>query len=76
LTRDSPKRPDNTTRDLLAELAELRDLDRTRNAQPPGSAEHEAASAAVDALSKRVMNRSRDVQPDRVRGEARPSPQR
>ena len=50
---------------LLEELAELRELDERRHAHAPGSPAHEEATAAVDALSERVMDRARDLREHR-----------
>ena len=46
---------------LLAELRELRELDRRRSVQPPGSASREAASVELDRRSRRLMDRFRDL---------------
>ena len=47
--------------DLLKELAELRELDRRRQAHAPGSAAHDAATLEVDLRSRRVMDRFRGL---------------
>ena len=47
--------------ELLRDLAELRELDRRRNAQLPGSAAHDAATLEVDLRGRRLMNRFRDL---------------
>jgi hypothetical protein len=47
--------------ELLRELDELRELDRRRSAHAPGSASHEAATVEVDARSRRLMDRFRDL---------------
>jgi len=57
--------------DLLRELAELRELDRRRNAHAPGSAAHDAATLEVDLRTRRVMDRFRDLKDRRLR---EPSP--
>jgi hypothetical protein len=49
--------------DLLGELAELRELDRRRQAQAPGSPAHDAATLEVDLRSRRLMDRFRDLPP-------------
>jgi len=54
---------------LLQELAELRELDRRRNAHAPGSAAHEAATLEVDLRTRRVMDRFRDLEEGRRTGE-------
>jgi hypothetical protein len=53
--------------DLLAELAELRELDRRRQAHAPGSAAHDAATLEVDLRSRRLMDRFRDLKERRDR---------
>ena len=60
-----------TVEDLLRELAELRELDRRRNAHAPGSAAHEAATLEVDLRTKSVMDRFRDLKERRLREPAR-----
>ena len=55
------------TEDLLRELAELRELDRRRNAHAPGSAAHDAATLEVDLRTRRVMDRFRDLKDRRSR---------
>ena len=47
---------------LLRELAELRELDRRRQAHAPGSVAHDAASLEVDLRSRRLMDAFRDLQ--------------
>jgi hypothetical protein len=47
--------------ELLAELAELRELDRRRQAHAPGSVAHDAATLEVDLRSRRLMDRFRDL---------------
>ena len=47
--------------ELIRELAELKELDRLRNAHAPGSADHDAATIEVDARSRRLMDRFRDL---------------
>ena len=56
-----------TVEDLLRELAELRELDRRRNAHAPGSAAHDAATVEVDLRTRRVMDRFRDLKDRRLR---------
>ena len=53
--------------DLLRELADLRELDRRRNAHAPGSAAHDAATLEVDLRTRRVMDRFRDLKDRRFR---------
>ena len=53
--------------DLLRELADLRELDRRRNAHAPGSAAHDAATLEVDLRTQRVMDRFRDLKDRRLR---------
>jgi hypothetical protein len=48
--------------ELLRELADLRDLDRRRQAHRPGSAAYDAATLEVDRRSRRLMDRFRDLQ--------------
>ena len=57
--------------ELLRELDELRELDRSRNAHAPGSAAHDAATLEVDLRTSRVMDRFRDLKERRLRGAAR-----
>jgi hypothetical protein len=52
--------------ELLNELAELRELDRRRQAHAPGSAAYDAATLDVDLRSRRLMDRFRDLK--RARG--------
>ena len=52
--------------ELLRELAELRELDRRRNAHAPGSAAHDAAMLEVDLRSRRLMDRFRDLKERRT----------
>ena len=59
------RREDDAIRDLLRELQDLRELDARRHAHSPGTPAHEAASAEVDAQSKRMMDRFRDVSRER-----------
>jgi hypothetical protein len=46
---------------LLNELAELRELDRERQAHAPGSPAYDAASEEVDARSRTLMDRFREL---------------
>jgi len=57
----------NAISELLEELAELRELDRLRQAQAPGSAAHDAATLEVDLRSRRLMDRFRDLKQRRDR---------
>ena len=57
--------------ELLRELADLRELDRRRNAHAPGSAAHDAATLEVDLRTQRVMDRFRDLKERRLREPAR-----
>jgi hypothetical protein len=62
LADDRNKRwDDDAVGELLLELKRLRDLDVRLHAHAPGTAEHEAASAEVDAQGNRVMDRFRDI---------------
>ena len=54
-------RDTNAINDLLEELAELRELDRLRQAHVPGSAAYDAATLEVDLRSRRLMDRFRDL---------------
>jgi hypothetical protein len=55
---------------LLRELDELRELDRRRHAHAPGSPGYDAATSDLDARSRRLMDRFRDLLPgDRRRME-------
>lgn len=56
--------------ELLDELAELRELDRRRQAHAPGSAAYDAATLEVDLRSRRLMDRFRDLQQRRERAPA------
>jgi hypothetical protein len=47
--------------ELLEELAELRELDRRRQAHAPGSAAHDAATLEADLRGRRLMDRFRDL---------------
>lgn len=53
--------------ELLEELAELRELDRLRQAHVPGSAAYDAATLEVDLRSRRLMDRFRDLKQRRDR---------
>jgi len=57
--------------DLLRELADLRELDRRRNAHAPGSAAHDEVTLEVDRRTRRVMDRFRDLKDRRLREPAR-----
>lgn len=52
---------------LLRQLAELRELDRRRQAHAPGSAAHDAATLEVDLRSRRLMDAFRDLQRRRTK---------
>lgn len=52
--------------ELLKELAELRELDRRRQAHAPGSAAHDAATLEVDLRGRRLMDRFRDFEQRRA----------
>jgi hypothetical protein len=60
-------RDTNSIDQLLRELAELRELDRRRQAHAPGSAAHDAATLEVDLRSRRLMDAFRDLQRRRTR---------
>ena len=47
--------------ELLEELAELRELDRRRNAHAPGSSDHESVSRELESRTRRLMDRFRDI---------------
>jgi hypothetical protein len=53
--------------ELLEELAQLRELDRRRQAHVPGSAAYDAATLEVDLRSRRLMDRFRDLKQPRDR---------
>ena len=57
----------NAISELLEELAELRELDRLRQAHVPGSAAYDAATLEVDLRSRRLMDRFRDLKQGRGR---------
>ena len=52
--------------ELLKELSELRELDRRRQAHPPGSAAFDAATLEVDLRGRRLMDRFRDLEQRRA----------
>ncbi len=52
--------------ELLRELAELRELDRRRQAHPLGSVAHDAATLEVDLRGRRLMDRFRDLEQRRA----------
>jgi len=58
----------NAISKLLEELAELRELDRRRQACVPGSTAHDAATLEVDLRSRRLMDRFRDLKERRNTG--------
>jgi hypothetical protein len=51
--------------ELLRELAELRELDRRRQAHAPGSPAHAEATVEVDLRGRRLMDRFRDFEQGR-----------
>ena len=55
-------RDTSTVNELLRELAELRELDRRRQAHPPGSAAYDASTVEVDRRGQRLMDRFRDLE--------------
>jgi hypothetical protein len=57
----------NAISELLEELAQLRELDRLRQAHVPGSAAYDAATLEVDLRSRRLMDRFRDLKQRRAR---------
>jgi hypothetical protein len=57
----------NAISELLEELAQLRELDRLRQAHVPGSAAYDAATLEVDLRSRRLMDRFRDLKQRRDR---------
>jgi hypothetical protein len=65
--RKSGSRDTNAISDLLEELAELRELDRLRQAHVPGSAAYDVATLEVDLRSRRLMDRFRDLKQRRDR---------
>jgi len=68
VTRQENEGRDTTAiSELLEELAELRELDRRRQAHAPGSAAHDAATLEVDLRSRRLMDRFRDLKDRRSR---------
>lgn len=52
--------------ELLKDLAELRELDRRRQAHAPGSAAYAAATLEVDLRGRRLMDRFRDLEQRRA----------
>ena len=54
--------------ELLKQLAELRELDRRRQAHAPGSAAHDRATLEVDLRSRRLMDAFRDLEGRQGRG--------
>ena len=67
LAQENEGRDTKAINDLLKELAELRELDRRRQAHAPGSAAYDAASLDVDLRSRRLMDRFRDLKQRRER---------
>ena len=61
MTKENEGRDRNAINALLEELAELRELDRLRQAHAPGSAAHDAATLEVDLRSRRLMDQFRDL---------------
>jgi hypothetical protein len=64
---DVEGRDERAIRELLEELAELRELDRLRQSHVPGSAAYDAATLEVDLRSRRLMDRFRDLKQRRDR---------
>jgi len=65
--QENEGRETHAINELLEELAELRELDRRRQAHAPGSAAHDAATLEVDLRSRRLMDRFRDLKERRDR---------
>jgi hypothetical protein len=65
--RNNGSRDTDAISDLLEELAELRELDRLRQAHVPGSAAYDAATLEVDLRGRRLMDRFRDLKRRRDR---------
>jgi hypothetical protein len=61
MTRSKDDGDSKAVDELLNELAELRELDRNRQAHAPGSAAHAAANREVDRRSQELMDRFRDI---------------
>jgi hypothetical protein len=66
--QENEGRHTNAIDELLEELAELRELDRRRQAHAPGSVGHDAATLEVDLRSRRLMDRFRDLKEHRDLG--------
>lgn len=74
LSHEHGKGRDGTSIDeLLEELAELRELDRRRNAHAPGSSAHESVSREVESRTRRLMDRFRDLKTRRAVYEPAPA---
>ena len=67
MRQESQGRDANLIEQLLKKLAELRELDRRRQAHAPGSAAHDAATLEVDLRSRRLMDAFRDLQRRRTK---------
>jgi hypothetical protein len=63
--QENEGRDPNAIAELLKQLAELRELDRRRQAHAPGSAAHDAATLEVDLRSRRLMDAFRDLEDGR-----------
>jgi hypothetical protein len=61
-SREQEGRETSAIDELLKELAELRELDRRRQAHAPGSPAHDVASLEVDLRGRRLMDRFRDYE--------------
>jgi hypothetical protein len=70
-SREQEGRDTSAIDDLLKELAELRELDRRRQAHAPGSADHDRATQEVDLRGRRLMDRFRDFEHRRTRVDER-----
>ena len=67
MRQESQGRDANLIDRLLKQLAELRELDRRRQAHAPGSVAHDAATLEVDLRSRRLMDAFRDLQRRRTK---------
>ena len=48
--------------ELLEELDQLRELDQRRHAHAPGSPDHDSLTLELEACTRRLMDRFRDLQ--------------